>query len=407
MSGLLTVGEVCAGYGGLSLGLSMLARTRVAWVSEIDAAANRVLADRCPGSPNLGDLTSVDWKTVPTVDILAGGTPCQDLSTAGHRAGMRAGTRSGLWASMARAIKALKPPLVVWENVRGALSSGADSRADSSVESGQGCLGGLDTDGPALRAAGRVLGDLAGLGYDAQWATVTAASVGAPHRRERLFVLAHRRGNGAAADALRVLHVRAPGRGERPESHDRDTRPQHVGALLPTPTVSDRGDGRTPAAWDEWTERMRAQHGNGNGHGRSLSVELRRLFPTPGVQPDQRQSAGYGPSLGDAVRGGFGRYSVAIRHWERVTGREAPAPTEPNSVGKPTLSPVFVEWMMGLPGGHVTGVEGLTRSGMLRILGNGVVPAQAAAAVCDLAGWALASMADRTTLCGSTGGGAA
>ncbi|WP_257505257.1 hypothetical protein [Actinomyces sp. 594] len=160
--------------------------------------------------------------------------------------------------------------------------------------------------------------------------------------------------------------------------------------------MNDMGAGYTPEAWDEWTERMRATHWNGNGHGRSLSVEARRLFPTPSVQPDQRQSAGYGPSLGDAVRGGFGRYSVAIRHWEEVTGREAPAPTEPNNVGKPTLSPVFVEWMMGLPGGHVTGVGGLTRSGMLRILGNGVVPAQAAEAIGTLAGWGLASMRDES-----------
>ena len=111
---------------------------------------------------------------------------CQDVSTAGKRAGMRAGTRSGLWSSMCDAIDILHPRLVIWENVRGVLSS----KADSNLEPCPGCVGGSGG-GPALRALGRVLGDLADLGYDARWYGLRAADVGAPHGRHREFVYAY------------------------------------------------------------------------------------------------------------------------------------------------------------------------------------------------------------------------
>lgn len=77
----------------------------------------------------------------------------------------------------------------------------------------------------------------------------------------------------------------------------------------------------------------------------------------------------------------WGDYEPAIRRWEAVLGRPAPAPTEPGAKGQPRLSPRFVEWMIGIPDGWVTGVPGLTRNDQLKILGNGVVPQQAEAAV--------------------------
>lgn len=77
----------------------------------------------------------------------------------------------------------------------------------------------------------------------------------------------------------------------------------------------------------------------------------------------------------------WGPYGAAIRRWERRLGRAAPAPTERGAKGQPRLSPVFVEWLMGLPSGWVTDVPGLTRNEMLKALGNGVVPQQAEAAL--------------------------
>lgn len=85
---------------------------------------------------------------------------------------------------------------------------------------------------------------------------------------------------------------------------------------------------------------------------------------------------GAAPSLAE----GFGPYAAAISRWERVLGRPAPAPTVVGKRGAPRLSSAFVEWMQGLPEGHVVG-RGMFRIQELRMLGNGVVPLQAAAAV--------------------------
>lgn len=85
----LRTGEVCAGYGGLSLAIGDKHPT---WMSESDLHASRVLNERFPCSPNLGDMTRIDWASTPEVDVLLGGTPCQDLSVAVRRAGMSDGT---------------------------------------------------------------------------------------------------------------------------------------------------------------------------------------------------------------------------------------------------------------------------------------------------------------------------
>lgn len=157
------------------------------WQCEFEEAPSKVLEHRFPGVPNFGDVTKIDWASVEPVDILTGGFPCQDVSLAGKRRGMRDGTRSGLWSEMLKAIEVLQPQKVVIENVRGLLSAGADS----GMEQCSWCVG--DESGQhALRALGAVLGDLADQGYDAEWESVRASDVGAPHGRFRVFILATR-----------------------------------------------------------------------------------------------------------------------------------------------------------------------------------------------------------------------
>ena len=182
----MRVMSLFSGYGGLDHGLLSVVEGEVVAVADVDPGACRLLAHRYPGVPNLGDVTKIDWREwVGKVDAITGGTPCQDLSHAGGRAGMRDGTRSGLWVAMRESVAVIRPRLVVWENVRGALSAGADS----DMEPCPGCVG--DGGGePILRALGRVLGDLAGLGYDAEWRGVRAADVGYCHSRWRVFVVA-------------------------------------------------------------------------------------------------------------------------------------------------------------------------------------------------------------------------
>ena len=180
------------------------------------------------------------------------------------------------------------------------------------------------TSGPVLRALGRVLGDLASLGYDAQWATVGASDVGAPHHRERVFVLAVR---GGVEDAV------CAGSGRWP--------------VVPV----SRGAGGADVTAD-WAS-----------VGLDASGIVTRLAP-------------------------WGEYAAAIRRWEHTFGRPAPTATERVNGQRPRLSARFVEWMMGLPDGWVTGVPGLTRSQQLTMLGNGVVPQQAEYALTGLCQWA-------------------
>jgi len=100
---------------------------------------------------------------------------------------MASGTRSGLWSEFAKAIDVLQPKWVVIENVRGLLSA----KADSGLEQCAWCVGEAGDGEPALRALGAVLGDLADLGYDAEWCGLPATDAGAPHNRFRVFIVAH------------------------------------------------------------------------------------------------------------------------------------------------------------------------------------------------------------------------
>ena len=129
--------------------------------------------------------------------------------------------------------------------------------------------------------------------------------------------------------------------------------------LLPTPDTgtSPRGHGRRGG-----------QPGNGHQSGKDLDAAARTLT-APGLAP--------ATSRGVVA---WGEYEPAIRRWEHVLGRPAPPPAEPGPGGRTRLSAAFAEWLMGIP--HlVTGVPGIPRTGQLRIIGNGVVPHQAAAAL--------------------------
>lgn len=217
----MRIGSLFAGAGGLDLAVESVFGGDVVWQAEIDKAASKVLAHRFPDVPNLGDITAVEWGDLPAVDVLCGGFPCQDVSAAGKRAGIKDGTRSGLWAIFAEAIDALRPQYVVIENVRGLLSATAHRTVDDDESGDMESVAAVVGNGagrPVLRAAGAVLGDLATLGYDAQWTTVAAADVGAPHRRERVFILAADAASAGARDnvgRLRGLPKQSPSRALR------------------------------------------------------------------------------------------------------------------------------------------------------------------------------------------------
>ena len=171
----MRVGSLFAGIGGFDLGLER-AGFEIAWQVEIDPYCQRVLAKHWPNVQRYGDIRAIDWGTVPRVDMLCGGFPCQDLSFAGKRAGID-GERSGLWSEYVRAIRALRPRYILVENVPGLLTNAY---------------------------MGRVLGDLAESGYDAEWDCLPASAFGAPHRRDRVWIVAYTQGTGTWGNDCRI-----------------------------------------------------------------------------------------------------------------------------------------------------------------------------------------------------------
>ena len=304
----------------------------LAWVADPAPGPSKLLAYRHPDVPNLGDITAVNWSAVEPVDIITGGSPCQDLSTAG----MTDGTRSNLWVQMREAIHAIRPRYVVWENVRGALSASAASAVESEPR-----LLGDGPRGPALRAIGRVVGDLADLGYVGGWVGLRVADLGGCHGRFRVFLVAR----AADAECEERREPTVGGLRDEPWRGAGAGRPLTLADLIPTPSVADAAGGH---------ERRGGERG-----GELLLKGLAKY--------------------GHLDR--FGRYAQAIASHERLAGRPAPDPTEPGPSGKPRLSAWFVEFLMCLPDGWVTDVPGLSRSEQLALLGNGVVPPQAAAAL--------------------------
>lgn len=425
------IGSLFSGAGGLDLAVEHVTGGRTVWHCEADPDASKVLAAHWPDVPNLGDITAADWSAVEPVDVLCGGFPCQDVSAAGRRAGIASGTRSGLWLEYAEAINQLRPRLVVIENVRGLLSG----YAHRAMEPGPDDLGDRSSR-PLLRAAGAVLGDLADLGYDAQWTTVAASDIGAPHRRERVFIVAYPAGSSRPheqkrGDAQGFDVVAEPGPSDRDSARGTAAGIHQLGRstgelaavdLLPTPTASRYPSNRsvspgasvrpslesitellpTPSVADGTGGHLTRSGARGDElllPGVAKAYAEGTLLPTPcasdatggGAHPDSRE--GHSRQLIDyALLNGtshWGKYEPAIRRWEAIT-RDAPSPTEPGAKGNPRLAARFSEWMQGWPLGWVTAVP-ISRSAMLRIIDNGVVPQQAVAAlywllsVCEVA----------------------
>lgn len=370
----LRLGEVCAGYGGLGLAVEHVFDAETAWFSEFDAAPSKILAHHWPTVPNYGDMTIIDWARIEQVDILSGGTPCQDLSHAGKRRGMTEGTRSNLAVEFLRAVETQQPKYVVWENVRGAYSA----TADSDLEQCPGCMGDTGDGTTVLRALGRLLGSLADLGYDAEWRGLRAADVGACHGRYRVFVLARRR----AARNADVAHVEGR-RAVRWADADpqQSARPDRSAGHGYQDAAADRDD----LGIDRGRERAEQNRGGQPADG-GLAAAVAAGVGRGEGRAEHARLEGRPDALVGGASTDWGIYAPAIGRWESVMGRRAPSPTEPTGRdGNQRLSPRFTEWMMGLPDGWVTDPAiGISRNDQLKACGNGVVPQQAAAALSDM-----------------------
>jgi DNA (cytosine-5)-methyltransferase 1 len=196
----VNVGSLFSGIGGFDLGFER-AGMRVDWQVELDPYCRAVLARHFPGAARYEDVRRVGARELDPVDLVCGGFPCQDLSSAGRGAGID-GARSGLWSEFARIVRELRPGYVVVENVP-ALLTGKGKRWDR---------------GPI----GRVLGDLAEARYDAEWACLSAGEFGASHLRKRVWIVAYpardAEARAAAESGSERQRARAGGQRSRAEN---------------------------------------------------------------------------------------------------------------------------------------------------------------------------------------------
>ncbi len=167
-----TVGSLFSGIGGIEIAFEEQG-FKTEWFVENEPYAQAVLQKRFPETKVYADITKIDFTKVPRIDILTGGFPCQDISGAGKRIGIE-GSRSSLWKYYAKAIRILRPKFALIENVSAL----------------------------AIRGLDVVLSDLAQIGYDAEWYNMSASAVGAPHQRERIFIIAYPNGNRESNESI-------------------------------------------------------------------------------------------------------------------------------------------------------------------------------------------------------------
>lgn len=170
----MKIGSLFSGIGGLEKGLEGAGLGSVLWQVEIDPFCRRVLAKHWPHVERFEDVQKVGAACLRPVDVICGGFPCQDVSSAGKGAGVVPGTRSGLWLEYRRVVDELRPRWVVVENV----ASGAHLWLSL------------------------VRRQLCELGYGTAAVALSAADVGAPHIRERIFVVGDSHGDGESIGAL-------------------------------------------------------------------------------------------------------------------------------------------------------------------------------------------------------------
>lgn len=294
----LRVLDLFSGIGGFSLGLERATNKgqingfETVAFCEIEAFPRKVLAKHWPDVPCYTDVRTLTAERLAAdgiwADVISGGFPCQDISTAGKGAGL-AGERSGLWSEIARLVGELRPAFVIVENVSALLG----------------------------RGLGTVLGDLAAIGYDAEWHCIPASHVGAPHRRDRVWIVAHPAVNGrheGQPDSRRIIAGIAKGQEPR-LGHDCETladteseRWGEAGQLCERPKERIASSGEVLAHATSQRQQGQGQpiqwsgqeaHGEGQAN-QPLAIRLGGVWP---VEPDVGRVANGIPDRAHRLKG--------------------------------------------------------------------------------------------------------
>ena len=371
-TGQQTYISLYSGGGGLDLGFRLANPDAVPLLyveRELSAAAlmvDHIKAGLLDEAPVWSDTGTLDCRPfVGKVDWIIGGFPCQPFSYAGNRRG--ADDERWLWEHIRRLASEIRPRYLFLENTPGLL-----------VRSG----------------IGTVLGELSEIGYDAEWVSVRASAVGAPHRRERVFILAHKQLGNAEHDGLSASEEpRGTGQGvldgqegqdssEQPErSGERSrgaSRVAHSDNRLGDRQIEEVRAGRSPSV--NGSERVahpidsgNSASGNGSEREGSKRTEGREDRP-------QSEPRGSGKQLVNPIgkRGRGWHTSGEYAEHAFPPGPSASAEWKDILSQRPDLAPATVELeVRGMANGMA---RGLDRTAQLRLLGNGVVPQQAALA---------------------------
>ena len=280
----MSILSLCSGYGGLELAIQQtFGPQNITAVCDNYKPARQVLAHHHPEADihnDVNDTELLDYRS----DIVAFGFPCQDLSRAGKQAGLN-GTRSSLFYTCMSIVRSVRPAEVIVENVP-----------------------------QAEKYATAINQEFWDAGYTTSWARAKACEAGLPHRRDRVFIYAHK-----------------PGRPERTTINT----PTYTPTIptFPTPTVVDMGWGRTPQEWEAWIQAQKAKHNNGNGHGSSLYqmcqqgtilvMEHLMGLPTGYITNQPISDAAKRRLLGNGVAQQQGHLGI-YRAWKQHTERNQP-----------------------------------------------------------------------------------
>ena len=279
-AGTLTFGSLFAGIGGFDLGFER-AGMSCKWQVEIDDYANRVLEKHWPNVHRERDICECGAHNLGRVDVICGGFPCQDISYAGRGAGLD-GERSVLFFEAIRVVRELRPRIVVLENVAALLTRGLD----------------------------RVLGTLAEIGYDAEWHCIPAASVGAPHIRDRVFVLAHAKHNGfSTSEGKHTRDQQQQGWSQKPDSDEQLERSGDGPAI----SAND-----TDAANTQWWSDGSNTESTGSEQGKQLRGTISGNVPRSNwwtTEPNVGRVANGVPARVDRLRGLGNAVVPQIAEW--------------------------------------------------------------------------------------------